>query len=70
MEKFMRKRQMKLIFKKEKERQETLLQKMDDEEMQKNAINEAKIFQKERMAEAKKENERVKQITERSLSYE
>ena len=70
MEKFMRKRQMKLVFKKEKERQETLLQKMDDEEMQKNAINEAKIFQKERMAEAKKENERVKQITERSLSYE
>ena len=66
----MRKRQMKLVFKKEKERQETLLQKMDDEEMQKNAINEAKIFQKERMAEAKKENERVKQITERSLSYE
>ena len=66
----MRKRQMKLIFKVEKERQETLLQKMDDEEMQKNAINEAKIFQKERMTEAKKENERVKQITERSLSYE
>ena len=66
----MKKRQMKLIFKKEKDTKEIFLQKMNDEEMQKNAIKEAEIFQKEREAEAKKEAERVKQITERSLNYE
>ena len=37
---------MKIIFKKEKDRKETVLQKMNDEEMYINAINEAKIFQK------------------------
>ena len=66
----MKKRQMKLIFKKEKDTKEIFLQKMNDEEMQKNAIKEAEICQKEREAEAKKEAERVKQITERSLNYE
>ena len=40
----MKKRQMKLIFKKEKDTKEIFLQKMNDEEMQKNAIKEAKIF--------------------------
>ena len=66
----MKKRQMKLIFKKEQDRYVTALQKMNDEEMQKNAINEAKIFQKERNAKTKEENDQVKQITERSLKYE
>ena len=66
----MKKRQMKLIFKKEQDRNVTALQKMNEEEMQKNAINEAKIFQKERNAKTKEENDRVKQITERSLKYE
>ena len=42
----MKKRQMKIIFKKEKDMNVTALQKMNDEEMYINAINEAKIFQK------------------------
>ena len=52
----MKKRQMKMMFKKGKDRKETVLQKMNDEEMYKNAINESKIFQKERNAEAREEN--------------